>query len=66
MTYWFKHEESDVVWWKSSRETVGEMVFSFDKKSEFNFWQDYPNKLTKEQKVIFDKENEILVKSLKG
>nr|DAS28633.1 MAG TPA: hypothetical protein [Caudoviricetes sp.] len=42
------------------------MIFSFDKKKEFNFWQDYPNKLTKEQRAIFDKENEILVKSLKG
>lgn len=66
MTTWFKHEESDVVWWKSNRDSVGEMIFSFDKEKEFNFWQDYPNKLTKEQRAIFDKENEILVKSLKG
>ena len=66
MTTWFKHEESDVVWWKSNWDSVGEMIFSFDKKKEFNFWQDYPNKLTKEQRAIFDKENEILVKSLKG
>nr|DAN33719.1 MAG TPA: hypothetical protein [Caudoviricetes sp.] len=66
MILWFKHEETDAVWWKSDTEAVGEMIFSFDKKKEFNFWQDYPNKLTKEQRAIFDKENEILVKSLKG
>lgn len=66
MILWFKNEEADAVWWKSDTEAVGEIIFSFDKKKEFNFWQDYPNKLTKEQKAIFDKENEVLVKSLKG
>lgn len=66
MILWFKNEETDAVWWKSDTEAVGEIIFSFDKKKEFNFWQDYPNKLTKEQKAIFDKENEVLVKSLKG
>ena len=54
MTTWFKHEESDVVWWKSNRDSVGEMIFSFDKKKEFNFWQDYPKNrglsLTKKMK----------------
>lgn len=66
MILWFKNEEEDAVWWKSDTEAVGEIIFSFDKEKEFNFWQDYPNKLTKEQKAIFDKENEVLVKSLKG
>ena len=42
------------------------MVFSFDKKVEFNFWTDYPKKLTAEQKAIFDAENAILVQDLKG
>lgn len=30
---------------------------SFDKKTIFNIFADYPHKLTKEQKEIFDKEN---------
>ena len=35
----------------------GPLWFSFDKETIFNLWQDYPWKLTKEQKEIFDKEN---------
>lgn len=66
MISWYKHEDSDQVWWKYDGESVGGMVFSFDKKAEFNFWQDYPHKLTPEQKAIFDKENAILVRELKG
>ena len=31
--------------------------FSFDKKTVFNMFADYPYKLTEEQKRIFDKEN---------
>lgn len=31
-------------------------IFSFDKTTEFNMFHDYPYKLTKEQKQIFDKE----------
>ncbi|HHF4806174.1 TPA: hypothetical protein ACPPHQ_000083 [Haemophilus influenzae] len=66
MILWYKNEDTDKVWWKSDRDTVGAFVFSFDKKTEFNFWQDYPHKLTAEQKAIFDAENEILVRELKG
>lgn len=66
MTSWYKHEDTNKVWWKDDRESIGGMVFSFDKNVEFNFWQDYPHKLTAEQKVIFDAENEILVRELKG
>lgn len=66
MIFWHKSEETDKVWWKYDDETMGDMIFSFDKKNEFNFWQDYPHKLTPEQKAIFDAENAILVQDLKG
>lgn len=66
MISWYKHEDTDKVWWKDDGESVGGMVFSFDKKVEFNFWQDYPHKLTTEQKAIFDKENAVLARELKG
>lgn len=36
---------------------LGERLFSFDKKKIYNLWTDYPYKLTKEEKEIFDKEN---------
>ena len=55
---WYKDNLGDSIWWLDNRgEAIGEYVFSFDKKTQFNLFQDYPHKLTKEQKEIFDKEN---------
>lgn len=55
---WQKHNPKDMVWWKEEVEpAIGEFVFSFDQKKEFDLFQDYPYKLTAEQKRIFDKEN---------
>ena len=56
--YWVKKEPNHKVWWLEEVEPViGEFVFSFDKKTEFNLFRDYPDKLTAEQKQIFDAEN---------
>ena len=55
---WYKNNPRDKIWWlDNSDEVEGEFVFSFDKKEQFNMFADYPYKLTKEQKEIFDKEN---------
>ena len=54
---WYKNNESDPVWWKDTPDSVGEWVFSFDKKQEFILFADYPHNLTAEQVQIFDKEN---------
>lgn len=55
---WFKNYSDDKIWWlDNSKESKGEFIFSFDKKTEFNMFQDYPHKLTPEQKQIFDEEN---------
>ena len=54
----YKKNETDLVWWVQSKERrFGEHLFSFDKKKIFNLFRDYPHKLTKEEKEIFDKEN---------
>ena len=53
----YKNNPSDSIWWIDDPETVGEWLFSFDKKTVFNLFSDYPHKLTPEQKEIFDKEN---------
>ena len=53
----YKNNPSDVIWWVDNPEKVGEWLFSFDKKTVFNMFADYPHKLTAEQKAIFDKEN---------
>lgn len=53
---WYKNNPNDKIWWKDD-DSIGAIVFSFDCVHEFNLYQDYPDKLTKEQKEIFDKEN---------
>ena len=54
---WFKSNPSDKIWWLDIEDNVGDYIFSFDKKKKFNMFLDYPQKLTPEQKEIFDKEN---------
>lgn len=55
---YFKNNPTDVIWWvDNSSEVKGEWIFTFDKKTHFNMFSDYPHKLTKEQKKIFDEEN---------
>lgn len=53
----YKNNETDVIYWVDDPETKGEFLFSFDKEQVFNLFEDYPWKLAKEQKRIFDKEN---------
>lgn len=54
----YKNEPSDQIWWiDNAGEKVGEHLFSFDKKTVFNLFSDYPYKLTSKQKEIFDREN---------
>lgn len=54
---WYKNNKTDTIWWKDTLDTVGEWIFSFDKKQEFNLFADYPHKLSTEQKKFFDIEN---------
>lgn len=55
---WYKDNSDDKIWWlDNSDEIIGEWIFSFDKKKRFNMFDDYPHKLSKEEKEIFDKEN---------
>lgn len=43
--------------WVDNPDVVGELNFTFDGEKVFNLFQDYPYKLTKEQKEILDREN---------
>ena len=55
----YKKNPKDKIWWVvNGGEVKGEMVFSFDKKKLYNLYKDYPHNLTKEEKEIFDTENE--------
>ena len=43
--------------WVNNHDEKGKFLFTFDGKEIFNLFQDYPYKLTKEQKKMFDEEN---------
>lgn len=55
--YWYKENPDDQIWWKDTPGVEGLWIFSFDRETEFNMYQDYPYKLTEEQIRIFDEEN---------
>lgn len=57
---WHKNENSDVIWWTAPIDQKGNILFTFDKKTVFDFYSDYPDKLTAEQIKIFKKENPTL------
>lgn len=43
--------------WVDTPDVTGEWLFTFDRETIFNLYEDYPWKLTPEQKEIFDREN---------
>lgn len=53
----YKENKTDKIWWVDNIDTIGEFLFSFDKEKVFNLFRDYPYRLTKQEKEIFDKEN---------
>ena len=57
----YKYKKTDKIWWIREEDMRGPLLFSFDKKVIFNFYTDYPGKLTAEQKAVFDEENQDLI-----
>lgn len=56
--FFFKNKLTDKIWHvEPEKHRIGPKLFSFDKKVVFNYWPDYPQNLTLEQKKLFDKEN---------
>lgn len=57
--YWTKsHKNSKVYWLQNDNQCVrprGEWIFSFDKKYIYNFYGDYPKRMTKKEVEFFDK-----------
>lgn len=54
---WYKNEKKDKIWWKETSDTIGEFIFSFDKKKEYNLFADYPHNMSPKEVEIFDNEN---------
>lgn len=55
----YKEKETDIIYWLPAR-FLDDIRFTFDKKKIYNFWPDYPEKLTSEEIEIFKRENPIL------
>ena len=53
----FKHNPTDTIWWIDTTDKDGGFDFTFDTKTFYNMFLDYPHNLSLEQKAIFDKEN---------
>lgn len=49
--------DNEQIWWLDDLDRRGPLLFSFDLKMVYNYFGDYPGKLTPEQKKIFDREN---------
>ena len=56
LSSWYK-KSKDRIWWEDVSDTVGLLIFSFDKEKEYNMFSDYPHKLSEEEKNIFEEEN---------
>ena len=53
----YKENPHDKIYWVSVYDREGEFLVSFDRKTVFNIFSDYPWRFTPEQKALFDKEN---------
>lgn len=53
----YKKKPTDKTMWKDDPEKQGEFEFTFDGKKFYNLFADYPQRLTPEEKRIFDSEN---------
>lgn len=51
----YKESENDIIWWVDT-DDKGDWLFSFDQKTIYNMYADFPYKLTREQVEIFIKE----------
>ena len=43
--------------WVDNIDSIGERLFTFDKKKIYNLFKDYPKNMSKEEVRIFNKEN---------
>ena len=52
----YKENKDDQVYQVDHTTAIGKLLYNFDGKTILNLWTDYPEKFTKEQKEIFDKQ----------
>lgn len=60
LSTFYKHYRSSKIWYISDIELIGSHYFSYDKEIVYNFWSDYPDKLTDDQIRQFKVDNPIM------
>mgnify|MGYP001668851227 CR=1 FL=1 len=55
----YKETEESKIWWIDKIDSIGEHLFSFDRKKIYNLFEDYPYNMTEEEVEIFDSENPV-------
>lgn len=66
MMTFYKKNPSDKIWWVDKPNNKGDMEFTFDKQKIYNIFRDYPERLTSNEKRIFDAENPFWVDFFSG
>lgn len=61
----YKNNPNDKISWVDNSGEIGVWLFTFDGKTIFNLFADYPHNLTPEQVEIFNKENPYWVEFFK-
>lgn len=52
-----KEKEEYKTMWVDNVDSIGERLFTFDKKKIYNLFEDYPQNMSDEEVEIFNKEN---------
>ena len=58
----YKNNPQSRIWRVTDSKGLGSILFSFDKKKVYDFFQDYPQELSEEEKNIFDNEYPVLAR----
>lgn len=61
----YKENKDDKVWWLDNEKAIGEFAFTLDKKTFYNLFADYPDKLSVQDWITFCDENEYWMKFFK-
>ncbi len=61
----YKENKDDKVWWLDNEKAIGEFACTRDKKTFYNLFADYPDKLSVQDWITFNEENEYWVKFFK-
>ena len=62
---WYHENDGDRIWWLDNYPVIGEFIFSFDKRKQYNLYEDYPDRLSVKEWLVFNAENDYWYKYFK-